>query len=107
MHGIINKAYKRANILALYCSFLNVCSLDYLWNSIKENRGRWALSCFWATDVNLRDFYTVKFVFQVRFCHVGAEFSITICSEAEVRNNMHKYLFPKKLILTPKMILES
>lgn len=98
--GIINEAYEGANILAHYHSFLIVCSFDYLWNSIKENRGRWALSGFL-----LMDFYAMKFVFKVRLCQVGAEFSFIICREAAVRSNMHKYFFPKQLILTPKVIL--
>lgn len=107
MHGISNKAHKTANISALYCSFLNVCSLDYLWNSIKENRGKWALSRFCVLMLILGTVIQWNLFFRFGFCHVAAKFSITICSKADVRNNMHKYLFPKKLILTPKMILES
>lgn len=90
--GMSNKhAREGANILAHYCSSLHVSSFDYLWDSIKENRGRWALSRFLPMGTNPRDCHAMKFVFKVRCCQIGAEFPFIICREAEVRNNMHKH----------------
>lgn len=42
----------------------------------------------------------MPFVFKVRFCQDGAEFSLAVCRVAEVRSKRHQYLFPKQLILT-------
>lgn len=61
--GIINEVYEGVNILVYYRFFFIVCFFDYLWNFIKENRGRWVFFGFL-----LMDFYVMKFVFKVRFC---------------------------------------